>query len=461
MKATCSRASRTIDAVVSNPPYVEDGAELAPEIVRHEPALALRAGPGGLDVISRLLARGGCERGSGGRARGRGGAGRGGRGAGARCGVRLGRDGPRSGRDRAGRGRPSQRVTAVAFENCIKGEGVVVFPSDTVYGLACDPLVARRGRAAVRAQGTRAGDKPAAVMFFSLDVALAALPELGARVRAALAALLPGRRDAAAAEPARALPARVRFRPRDARTARARPAGARRGACAGAAELGQPRRRARRAAPRRVPRDDPGRAPISCSTVARCPARRRPWSTCARTRRTGAGRCCVPVRCLLPWLVRSWTEPDLVRRAAHDRSADRPFRAPARRSRPRGRGGDRPRDRAPAADAGDDRVGELRARGDPRVPGQRADEQVRRGLSRQALLRRLRAHRRDRAAGDRPREGAVRRRARERAAARGRAGQRVRLSRAAAAGRHDHGPRAAARRAPQPRHEAQRLGPPV
>ena len=44
-----------IDAIVSNPPYVEDAAELAPDIVRHEPALALRAGPSGLDVISRLL----------------------------------------------------------------------------------------------------------------------------------------------------------------------------------------------------------------------------------------------------------------------------------------------------------------------------------------------------------------------------------------------------------------------
>jgi release factor glutamine methyltransferase len=47
--------SGPIDAIVSNPPYVEDGAELAPEIVRHEPALALRAGPDGLDVIRRLL----------------------------------------------------------------------------------------------------------------------------------------------------------------------------------------------------------------------------------------------------------------------------------------------------------------------------------------------------------------------------------------------------------------------
>jgi release factor glutamine methyltransferase len=44
-----------LDAVACNPPYVDDGAELAPEIVRYEPALALRAGPDGLDVIRRLL----------------------------------------------------------------------------------------------------------------------------------------------------------------------------------------------------------------------------------------------------------------------------------------------------------------------------------------------------------------------------------------------------------------------
>jgi release factor glutamine methyltransferase len=43
------------DAVVSNPPYVEDGAELAPEIVRHEPSLALRAGPDGLDMLRALV----------------------------------------------------------------------------------------------------------------------------------------------------------------------------------------------------------------------------------------------------------------------------------------------------------------------------------------------------------------------------------------------------------------------
>ena len=50
-----ARVPGTIDAVVSNPPYVEDDARLAPEIAAHEPALALRAGPDGLDVIGRLL----------------------------------------------------------------------------------------------------------------------------------------------------------------------------------------------------------------------------------------------------------------------------------------------------------------------------------------------------------------------------------------------------------------------
>jgi release factor glutamine methyltransferase len=50
-------AGERIDAVVANLPYVPErelGA-LAPEIVRHEPALALAAGPAGLELIRRLL----------------------------------------------------------------------------------------------------------------------------------------------------------------------------------------------------------------------------------------------------------------------------------------------------------------------------------------------------------------------------------------------------------------------
>jgi L-threonylcarbamoyladenylate synthase len=74
-----------------------------------------------------------------------------------------------------------------AFPETISAGGVVVFPADTVYGLACDPenpdAVAR-----LYALKGRPPDKPAAVMFFSLD----ALPDLGARTRALAERLLPG-----------------------------------------------------------------------------------------------------------------------------------------------------------------------------------------------------------------------------------------------------------------------------
>jgi release factor glutamine methyltransferase len=43
------------DAVVSNPPYVADASPLQPEIARHEPPVALYAGPEGLTVIRRLV----------------------------------------------------------------------------------------------------------------------------------------------------------------------------------------------------------------------------------------------------------------------------------------------------------------------------------------------------------------------------------------------------------------------
>ena len=58
-----------------------------------------------------------------------------------------------------------------------------MFPADTVYGLACDP----ESEAAVDrlyALKGRPPDKPAAVMFFALEPALAALPS-SARARAA------------------------------------------------------------------------------------------------------------------------------------------------------------------------------------------------------------------------------------------------------------------------------------
>jgi L-threonylcarbamoyladenylate synthase len=69
--------------------------------------------------------------------------------------------------------------------------GIAVFPADTVYGLACDPS----NRIAVERLydfKRRPLSKPSAVMFFSLEVAIEALPELGDRTRDAMRRLLPG-----------------------------------------------------------------------------------------------------------------------------------------------------------------------------------------------------------------------------------------------------------------------------
>jgi release factor glutamine methyltransferase len=48
----------TFDLIVSNPPYVPDGARasLPPEVRDFEPAAALFAGPDGLDVVARIIA---------------------------------------------------------------------------------------------------------------------------------------------------------------------------------------------------------------------------------------------------------------------------------------------------------------------------------------------------------------------------------------------------------------------
>jgi L-threonylcarbamoyladenylate synthase len=80
---------------------------------------------------------------------------------------------------------------AASLQNTIIEGGVVVFPADTVYGLACAPDSAPAVERLYALKG-RPADKPAAVMFFSLAPALDALAELGPRTRAALERLLPG-----------------------------------------------------------------------------------------------------------------------------------------------------------------------------------------------------------------------------------------------------------------------------
>ncbi len=77
------------------------------------------------------------------------------------------------------------------FEEVIARGGVVLFPSDTVYGLACDPENAAAIERLYALKG-RPAEKASAVMFFDLEAALAALTELGPRTQAALRALMPG-----------------------------------------------------------------------------------------------------------------------------------------------------------------------------------------------------------------------------------------------------------------------------
>lgn len=91
--------------------------------------------------------------------------------------VSIERDGPRAARE--------------ALERCVAAGGVAIFPADTVYGLACDPL---RDEAACRIDEMKRRErgKPSAVMFFTPLAMRELIGELGPRTRRALAALLPG-----------------------------------------------------------------------------------------------------------------------------------------------------------------------------------------------------------------------------------------------------------------------------
>ena len=80
---------------------------------------------------------------------------------------------------------------AEIFERCMSVGGVAVFPADTVYGMACEPEDKEAVRRLYALKG-RVPDKPAAVMFFDVSLALEAVYELGPKTREALGRLLPG-----------------------------------------------------------------------------------------------------------------------------------------------------------------------------------------------------------------------------------------------------------------------------
>ncbi len=94
---------------------------------------------------------------------------------------------------------------AATFERCIAVGGVALFPSDTVYGLATDPGSREGVERLYRLKG-RPPERPAAVMFFRLELALAALPELGGRTVDAAERLLPGALTLILPNPARRFP---------------------------------------------------------------------------------------------------------------------------------------------------------------------------------------------------------------------------------------------------------------
>jgi L-threonylcarbamoyladenylate synthase len=77
------------------------------------------------------------------------------------------------------------------FEEVIAGGGIAIFPTDTVYGLGTHPGSVEGAHRLYWIKG-RSPDRPAAVLFFDLERALAELPEIGPKTAEALERLLPG-----------------------------------------------------------------------------------------------------------------------------------------------------------------------------------------------------------------------------------------------------------------------------
>jgi L-threonylcarbamoyladenylate synthase len=92
-----------------------------------------------------------------------------------------------------------------ALERCIGGGGVAIFPADTLYGLACDPLDSEANQRIHRIKGRDEG-KPMAVMYFSPLAMRELVAGLGDRSRRAISELLPGPVTLVVANPDRRYP---------------------------------------------------------------------------------------------------------------------------------------------------------------------------------------------------------------------------------------------------------------
>jgi L-threonylcarbamoyladenylate synthase len=92
-----------------------------------------------------------------------------------------------------------------ALERSVGEGGVAIFPADTLYGLACDPLNEAAVRRIHSIKGRDEG-KPMAVMYFSPLAMRELLSGLGERSRQAVSELLPGPVTLVIANPQRRYP---------------------------------------------------------------------------------------------------------------------------------------------------------------------------------------------------------------------------------------------------------------
>lgn len=104
------------------------------------------------------------------------------------------------------------QVARKALERCVAGGGVAVFPSDGLYGLACDPLDSGAIAQIHRLKGRDDG-KASAVMYFSPLAIRELVSGMGPRTKAAVSALLPGPVTVVVANPQRRYPLACREDP--------------------------------------------------------------------------------------------------------------------------------------------------------------------------------------------------------------------------------------------------------
>lgn len=105
-----------------------------------------------------------------------------------------------------------ENAARAAFEECIRDGGIAIFPADTLYGLACDPL-SKAGVERIHGLKGRDDGKPSAVMYFTPLAMRELIVGLGERTADALGALLPGPVTLVIANPERRYPLACRDDP--------------------------------------------------------------------------------------------------------------------------------------------------------------------------------------------------------------------------------------------------------